>query len=214
MAGLRRKKISGRFGRLVVENFSHISNSGSAVWKCICDCGNVAYVTYSNLTHRTTRSCGCLLSETLVDRNVKNTKHGGSYSSEYKCWRSMLNRCRNTKDKDYHRWGGRGIEVRYKDFAEFFNDVGPRPSPNYSVDRYPNKNGHYEPGNCRWATRTEQQRNKNNNVVLTLNGTSRLLAEWAEILGVDHRRLRNRVRKGWSDQEALTIKRFGKRKAA
>lgn len=73
-------------------------------------------------------------------------------------WHGMLQRCQNPKRPNYYGYGGRGIEVRYASYADFLVDVGSRPSVNHSIDRI-NNSGHYEKGNCRWATRSEQQRN-------------------------------------------------------
>lgn len=84
-------------------------------------------------------------------------------SSEYNSWRSMIGRCTRTKNNRYERYGGRGIKVcdRWlESFPDFLTDMGPKPTPNHSIDRYPDPDGDYEPGNCRWATREEQEANK------------------------------------------------------
>lgn len=87
--------------------------------------------------------------------------HGGTYTREYRVWADMHQRCRNPRNTRYPKYGGRGISVceRWADFGTFIADMGPRPSPNHSIDRI-NNDGNYEPGNCRWATRSDQQRNK------------------------------------------------------
>jgi hypothetical protein len=81
-----------------------------------------------------------------------------SKTPEHIAWKNMLRRC-YSRHKGWHNYGGRGIEVRFKSFQDFFADVGPRPSPELSIDRI-NNDGHYEPGNLRWATRAEQMRNR------------------------------------------------------
>jgi hypothetical protein len=98
----------------------------------------------------------------------------------------MFSRCTNPKSPDYPYYGGRGIKVadEWKDFAVFLADVGPRPSPQHSLDRFPNVNGNYEKSNTRWATRKEQGRNKRNTKRYTFNGESLTLAEWAEKTGL------------------------------
>lgn len=92
------------------------------------------------------------------------TTHGhasnGKDTPEYRAWCAAKNRCRNTKDAAYSNYGGRGIECRFETFAEFLDAVGLRPSDKHSLDRYPDNDGHYEKGNVRWATRTEQNSNR------------------------------------------------------
>jgi hypothetical protein len=87
--------------------------------------------------------------------------HGGTYTREYRVWWDMHQRCSNPKNERYPKYGGRGISVceRWDDFRLFIADMGQRPSCDHSLDRKDN-DGNYDPGNCRWATRSEQQRNK------------------------------------------------------
>ena len=90
---------------------------------------------------------------------IKKT-HGMTKTPEYKAWSDMMRRCRNPKSDNWKYYGGRGIEIRFASFEEFFAAVGPRPTPKHSIDRWPNNDSHYEAGNVRWATRSQQQRNK------------------------------------------------------
>lgn len=85
---------------------------------------------------------------------------GDCHKPEYKIWAGMLQRCRNRKSPTWKHYGGRGIRVRFKSFQEFFAEVGPRPSSKHSIDRFPNNDRHYEPGNVRWATAKQQASNK------------------------------------------------------
>jgi hypothetical protein len=104
--------------------------------------------------------CGCLNRELVVQRHLK---HGEAKlrTAEYRAWASMLDRCNNPNRKHYKYYGGRGIKVceRWMTFANFLADMGRRPSPLHSIDRWPNPDGDYEPGNCRWATRMQQRHN-------------------------------------------------------
>ena len=133
--------------------------------------------------------------------------HGLAGTSINDCYHSMKSRCYNKNDKDYALYGGRGIKVckRWRDsFEAFFEDMGPKPSPKYSLDRYPNKDGDYEPGNCRWATWREQQNNRRNNRRLTLNGKTHTITQWERITGISNHTIRARIRMGWSVEKALT----------
>lgn len=114
---------------------------------------------------------------------------------EYAPWQSMLTRCLNPNAADYPAYGGRGILVchRWRKFAHFRADMGPRPSPAHSLDRYPNQDGNYEPGNVRWATPQEQARNRSTNRLITYQGQVKCLSEWAEILGITSAALSDRL---------------------
>ncbi len=122
--------------------------------ECICDCGTVKAVHYQPLRNGVTKSCGCI----RVDRAI----HGMWKSTEYRVWGGMKQRCHNARCVHYSRYGGRGIKVckRWRDsFQAFLKDVGPRPSMDHSLDRFPDNDGDYKPGNVRWATREEQRAN-------------------------------------------------------
>jgi len=113
----------------------------------------------------------------------------------------------NPRSSSFRNWGGRGIRVcdAWRDsFEAFLRDVGPRPSKAHSIDRYPNNDGHYEPGNVRWATPREQQSNKRSAHPLTFQGETLSVMDWARRLGMPQPTLANRIRRGWSTERALT----------
>jgi hypothetical protein len=128
-------------------------------------------------------------------------------SKEYKAWSELRARTTNPNNRGYKDYGGRGIKVcdRWNEsFNAFFEDVGPAPSPEHSIDRI-NNDGDYEPGNCRWADKSTQSQNTRRKLVLTHGGITRTAKEWADVLGIPVGVIRARVRvRGWSDSDALT----------
>lgn len=148
-----------RFGRLAVLGY-HDTRNGRARWSCLCDCGAVAIVPGGDLKDGNTTSCGCYKGDWSRQRF---TRHGLSRTSIHRCWQSMKDRCENPNNQRYRDYGGRGIRVcdRWRDsFENFLSDMGPKLTPQHSLDRWPNNDGHYEPGNCRWATPMEQRANR------------------------------------------------------
>lgn len=119
----------------------------------------------------------------------------------------MRTRCLNPNSSQWPRYGGRGIKIagRWEDFAAFLADMGPRPAGT-TLDRWPDVNGHYQPGNCRWATMLEQENNKRNNVRLTHDGRTQTVAEWSRETGIGYQTIRKRMEAGWSAVDTLTVK--------
>lgn len=131
--------------------------------------------------------------------------HNKTYSAEYQAWRNMLNRCHNPADPGYPRYGGRGIIVCDEwrnDFSAFYRYVGDRPSDAHSIDRIDNDKG-YEPGNVKWSTKQEQQRNFRKNTLVTFNGKTMCISAWADHVGINRKTLSERLRKGWTIAEAM-----------
>jgi hypothetical protein len=140
----------------------------------------------------------------------KNTKelHKKSYSPEYRRWMAMKERCYNPKSRLYKNYGGRGIKVCDKwinSFSSFYEDLGPRPTNKYILDRI-NNDGNYEPGNCRWTTRRESDRNKTTTKYYEFEGKKLLLEDWSKLLNIKLSTLRNRLHKGWTTEETFQSK--------
>jgi hypothetical protein len=182
-------KAGDRYGRYTVIGVFKKAGGYQKYASVKCDCGSAArHIQVGVLRNGTSQSCGCLHKERV-------TKHGLWQTPVFKCWKSMIDRCTNPKDKAYRRYGARGITVckEWLDLANFVADMGPTFQPGLTLDRK-NNDGPYTPENCRWATRKEQNRNYSRNVLLTLNGETHCLKEWAEITGINYGTLADRIR--------------------
>lgn len=163
------KDLTGQsFGRLTAISVDPVRRNGRIYWLCSCSCGESKSVAALSLVKGVSRSCGCGTS----DSNRLRSVHGKTNTQEHRIWRQMLGRCSNSNLPGYKNYGGRGISVcaRWKEsFESFLKDMGVRPSPVHSIDRR-DTNGNYEPGNCRWATRQEQNENSRISKLWFVNG--------------------------------------------
>lgn len=161
--GSRTINISGMtFGRLTVLSAERRGDSGKLLWRCRCSCGNETVVRGSHLRVGATKSCGCFNRELMLSKFASHGHtRGKKNTTEYNTWSSMKKRCLDPASKDYKNYGGRGISVCERwlhSFEAFFEDMGKKPT-GLSIERK-NVNGNYEPGNCKWATRDEQNNNR------------------------------------------------------
>lgn len=158
--GKQRADLLGQtFSNLTVVGFIGIVNK-NAVWDCLCICGNHREVPTRLLREGSLKSCKTC-GRKASSATYLPSMHGMTDSPTWVSWVAMLNRVRNPNTKNFKYWGGSGVKVcdRWLKFENFLADMGERPVGK-SIDRFPNKDGNYEPGNCRWATPKEQANNR------------------------------------------------------
>lgn len=197
---MKAEKVLGeRFGMLVaIDELPR--ERGMRKWRLRCDCG--AEIEALQKTFKSggcKRSCGCA--------PRRHNGHGLSSIPEYRHWINMIERCEYPGVHCFARYGGRGIKVCQEwrnSFEKFLEDMGHRPSPDYSVDRI-DGDGNYEPGNCRWATRKEQQRNVSRNKIVQIADETMTLAEAVERSSLKYNTVLYRIKRGWSIERALEL---------
>lgn len=196
--------VGERFGKLVVASLASTGRQGR-VWRCLCDCGGSKDILGGSLRSGRTASCGCSYRESAKRMGDANKRHGMTHETEHTIWTTMRARCNNPKSNSYYLYGARGIKVCERwdnSFDAFYEDMGPRP-PGKSLDRIDGAKG-YSPNNCRWATGTEQGRNKSTAKLITIDGKTQCVAAWLEEFGRSEPTFYNRLRRGWTEQDAMT----------
>lgn len=218
-------KVGDLFGSLTVVSLNFDFKLTANGYKnkrhlCRCDCGNSIAVKATSLKTLNTTSCGCKGSRQTMAVRARTHGHtaGGKWTPEYKCWVKIIERCCSPGDKAYPKYGGSGIlicdEWRHS-FESFYEHIGPKPSRRHSIDRIDNLKG-YEPGNVRWATSQQQNRNRRDNRILTYQGESRCVREWEDVLGFKKGVLGTRLYLGWTGEKLFQpqVKRFTRKVAA
>lgn len=215
------KDLTGqRFGRWIVvrldRKYYEDPISGrhfNTRWWCHCDCGNESSIDAGNLRNHS-RSCGCLKLELF---KARVTTHGQSaiagkngrkkHSRTYEIWAGIKQRCYNEKTEQFRDYGGRGISLceRWHKFENFLEDMGECPA-GLQIDRYPNNDGNYETGNCRWTTAKENNNNRRQRrdaSVLSVNGTTMTIMQWSRKLGIKANTIRWRIEHEWPVEQIL-----------
>ncbi len=195
------KLVGGRFGRLTIVGIDDAKTKKSGVvFICDCDCGKRTKVYgLSRLKAGVVRSCGCY----GKDQRLKSVRsHGKTGSSEYVSWCNMRRRCYDPSVESFKHYGGRGITVCdlwRESFENFFADMGNRPKGKL-LDRIDN-DGNYEPDNCKWSTRREQNYNRRITIKIEWRGETRTIGDWAEITGLSWSRIWSRYYRGMTGKQ-------------
>lgn len=201
--------VGSRQGRILVTG--KFRRNGVTMCVIACDCGSTSECRADTWRRGKVHSCGCL--KAMATR-ARMTSHGLADTPEYMVWKSMMRRCGHEPS-----YVARGTSVcaRWRESVHsFIADMGPRPSPDHSIDRIDNE-GHYEPGNCRWATRAEQARNTSQTRLITFAGETMCATDWGHRIGVPGVVIRGRLRLGWPLERVFSqpvIPRRGRKRAA
>ena len=201
------------FSKLVVTGFTYGVRSSGLKKKlntCACECGSIINVESGNLNSGNTKQCN---SCAILTRGENRKTHGYANHANlsevkrktYFTWVAMKARCNNPKVKRYESYGGRGISVceSWDDFGKFLADMGEPPTRNHSIERIDNE-GNYTPENCKWADIFEQANNKRSNHVITVNGESKNLNQWANETGIKRETIARRIKRGWTPERAVS----------
>lgn len=195
----RKVELSGsKIGRWTVIAEDPVRRNGKCCWLCRCDCGNESSVVGQSLSNGASVSCGCYMIECVKS-------HGLSGHELYSIWHSMIRRCYDDKCASFPNYGSRGISVckRWQDVRNFIKDMHPRPFASAQIDRS-NNDKNYSPGNCRWVTSTENNRNRSSNKVLEHAGKKMCVVEWSEETGIPASAIYKRLQYGFSVEDTLT----------
>lgn len=193
--------IGNRYGKLTVVEELH--DGKRITRKCLCDCGNYVFTSKYKLENGMKKSCKYCSYEEI---RLKNTTHGMSSTRLFRIYGKMIRRCYVPEEPAYKYYGERGIAIcdEWKnDRTKFFEwALNNGYKDDLTIDRI-NVHGNYEPSNCRWVTQKEQALNRTNNVLITFNGKTKTLHEWAEEKNMNRATLLNRLKR-WSIEDALT----------
>lgn len=199
--------IGRQFDRLTVVAVGPVREYASgkrmSTCECKCSCGAICNKRSADLLLGKAKSCGCLRAETLL-RGRSATIHGLEHTREYRSWSAARSRCFNSENSQFKNYGGRGITMcdEWRDDVRAFVEYMGLCPVNLTLERIDN-DGHYEPGNCKWANRTEQLRNRRISVLMTHNGLTLTASEWAKLRGIDRHAVARRIQRGITGEAAL-----------
>lgn len=188
------------YGNWTALRFSGLNKAGGRCWECRCICGVMAVISASRLKSKLTKNCiAC-----RPPSSQALPRHGKTRQPPHNIWCGMRQRCENPKSPAYKGYGGRGIKMceRWHVFENFWADMGPTYKEGLTIERIDN-DGDYCPENCRWATRGEQNRNKRNSRMVTHDGLTMCMVDWAIKTGIKRETIRERLKAGWAVKAAL-----------
>ncbi len=203
IATMRFKDLTGKiFGKLSVIEFKGRLPDQASLFLVKCSCGKSKIMRGKVI--QAAKSCGCMHGKHFRTHGQASI-NGRGQTPEYKSWTGMKGRCLNSKNKKYKNYGGRGIGIckRWLKFENFFEDMGKKPSAEYSIGRIDN-DGDYKPSNCRWETPFQQSNNKTNSIIIKFKEESKSLSQWAILLGIRRATLFSRIEDGWSAEDAIS----------
>lgn len=211
-------EIGERYGHWTVLGRAERVDSGHRKCLCKCDCGKIKYVNVYHIIHGASTNCGCVVAQNKAEWNkIHRRTHGGTAGESgrlYNVYRGIIKRCYLKSYKEFRNYGGRGIAVcdewrgkhGFENFQEWALATGydpDAPKGKCTIDRI-DVNGDYEPSNCRWVDKKTQGNNRRDNRLLTYNGETHTVTEWAEKIGMKPGTLFHRLMKGWTVEKALT----------
>ncbi len=200
--------------RLTVEAEEKPDAHGNVYWQCRCDCGTRKRVRRDHVRRGATQSCGCLASEVHAARMAGRAKHHLYGTRIWSVWSAMRHRCQNPDARKWEHYGGRGIRVCPEwESVEVFRDhiltllpPGSTDIPKgLQIDRHPDNDGHYEPGNIRFVPSKRNNRNRRTTRMITAFGVMKAAGDWADQTGIPVRLIRSRIdRQGWTPEDAVS----------
>lgn len=195
-------RVGQQYGPWLVVSYSdvkRVSGKLDHAWLCRCfNCLGEQEIRAKRLYHPPVCSCG-------INKKKRNGRHNMCGTPTYSSWAAMIGRCHQINSGCYERYGGKGVTVcdSWRDFGNFYRDMGKRPSTGYSIDRIDGNKG-YSKQNCRWATSEQQANNRKTNRFITFNGERKTLSQWARYTGLNKEAIRYRLDTGWPIEKALT----------
>lgn len=197
----------------MVLDFAPKDTHGIRMVRCACECGKESIAGAYAVKSGAIKSCGCLTREINQSRKGERRPDWNGYRSPdhpnrntYSSWQSMKKRCLDPNSTGYANYGGKGITVCRRwleSFLNFVEDMGERPQGT-TIDRWPDREGDYEPSNCRWATGSEQCYNRSISRPITIGTETKFLGQWCEQFGIGQTTVNQRERYGWDIITALT----------